>query len=244
MLIDSHFHLDLMDNMQSLIRELQSEELGIIAVGTTPKAYKQEKQFCSGTDNINVGLGLHPQLVAEREHEIDLFLHLMKECRFIGEVGLDFNVSFISSKDHQLSCFQRIAKACTDYGGKIISIHSVKAVKPVIEILASMGTFSNNICIFHWFTGTTSDCRKAIEAGAWFSINPHMLETKSGREIIKSIPSNRIVLETDAPFAVKTRTICDLKKQLEKTIFGICEIRGENIQLQVENNNERLWKYA
>ena len=48
MLIDVHFHLDLMDNMQSLIHEFQTSDVGIIAVGTTPKAFGKEKKFCCG----------------------------------------------------------------------------------------------------------------------------------------------------------------------------------------------------
>jgi TatD DNase family protein len=78
MLTDTHFHLDLMENMQTLIREFRNADVGVIAVGTTPKAYEKEKQFCSGVDNIRIGLGFHPQLVAERESEIDLFLRLVK----------------------------------------------------------------------------------------------------------------------------------------------------------------------
>jgi len=78
MLIDTHFHLDLMENMKTLFREFSNVDVGVIAVGTTPKAYQREKQFCSGVDNIRVSLGFHPQLVAERESEIDLFLRLVK----------------------------------------------------------------------------------------------------------------------------------------------------------------------
>ena len=59
MLIDVHFHLDLMDNMQSLIHEFQTSDVGIIAVGTTPKAFQKEKKFCCGVKNIKVGLGFH-----------------------------------------------------------------------------------------------------------------------------------------------------------------------------------------
>ena len=51
MLIDTHFHLDLMENMQTLIREFRNADVGVIAAGTTPKAYEKEKQFCSGVDN-------------------------------------------------------------------------------------------------------------------------------------------------------------------------------------------------
>ena len=236
MLIDTHFHLDLMENMQTLIREFRNSDIGIIAVGTTPRAYEREKRFCSGVDNIRVSLGFHPQLVAERESEIDLFLRLVKSNRYIGEIGLDFNSAYIASQEQQFSCFQRIAKACADKGNKVLSIHSVKAVGAVIDELERAGTFQNNICIFHWFTGTVAERRRAIEAGAWFSINPRMLKIKSGQEIIKVIPADRLLLETGAPFTKKFSTAIELKKELLTIVKGLEEIRGENVKEQVEAN--------
>ena len=236
MLIDTHFHLDLMENMKSFIREFNNSNTGVIAVGTTPRAYEREKQFCSGVDNIRVGLGFHPQLVAERESEIDLFLWLVESSRYIGEIGLDFNSAYIASQKQQLSCFQRIAKTCADKGNKVLSIHSVKAAGVVIDELEKAGTFKNNICIFHWFTGTVTERRRAIEAGAWFSINPRMLKTKSGQETIKMIPADRLLLETDAPFTRKFSTAIELTKELLAILKGLEEIRGENINKQVEAN--------
>ena len=104
MLIDTHFHLDLMDNMQSLIQEFRTSDICVFAVGTTPKAYEREAQFCAGVENIKVGVGLHPQLVAERGREINLILNLIKESRFIGEVGLDFN-SGLNPKTNRFHAF-------------------------------------------------------------------------------------------------------------------------------------------
>lgn len=241
MLIDTHFHLDLMGNMRTLIRGFRNADVGVIAVGTTPKAYEREKQFCSGVDNIRVGLGFHPQLVDERESEIDLFLGLVKTSKYIGEIGLDFNSGYIASKEQQLSNFRKIAKTCADEGNKVLSIHSVKAAGAVIDELEKAGTFRNNMCIFHWFTGTAAERRRAIEAGAWFSINPRMLKTKSGRETIKAIPADRLLLETDAPFVMKIETPRNLVAELEVLETGVNGIRGENLHKQIEKNQELLW---
>ena len=237
MLIDTHFHLDLMENMQSLIHGFKDTDVGIIAVGTTPKAYEREKQYCSGTDNIKVGLGFHPQLISEREQEIDLFLGWVKRSKYIGEIGLDYNSAYLASKEQQLLCFRRIAKACADEGNKVLSIHAVKSAGAVIDELEKAGTFNNNICILHWFTGKEAERCRAINAGAWFSINPRMIKTKGGQETIKSIPVDKLLLETDAPFTKKFSSIGDLKEELEKTVKWISEIRGENVSEQIEQNS-------
>lgn len=236
MLIDTHFHLDLTNNMQEMIQDLKTSDIGIIAVGTTPKAFDRTVKYCRGSNNIKVSLGFHPQLVAERKKELELFLKLAINNKYIGEIGLDFNSSYKESKVLQLSYFQRIIQTCAEEGNKTVSIHSVKAAGDVINILKDSNIFKTCHCILHWFTGTISECEKAVEAGAFFSINPQMLTTKSGREIIRRIPSNRILIETDAPFTKKFRNVHLLKKELIIIVEEISNIRQENILPQIEHN--------
>lgn len=242
MLIDTHFHLDLMDNMQSLIQEFKSSNnIGIIAVGTTPKAYVREKQFCSHNSNIKVGLGLHPQLVADRGQEIELFMKLVNDATYIGEIGLDFNSMFLASKAQQLSCFRKIVIACAEKGGKTLSIHSVRSAKTVLDELEMANAFDNCCCILHWFTGKPKDLKRAIDDGAYFSINPRMLRTKSGQEAIRKIPSDRLLLETDSPFTMKFRHVKDLKTELDTLLDAISSIRGEDIKSNIGENNDRIF---
>ena len=241
MLIDTHFHLDLMDNMQLLIKQSKNVNVGIMAVGTTPLAYKQELRFVNGANAIKVGLGLHPQLVKQRHQEIDLFLNLFKEAKFIGEVGLDFNKGYEDSKEMQLICFHKIVRQCAIEGEKVLSIHSVKSAKATIEVLQETGAFNNCKCIFHWFTGSVSERKQAIDNGAYFSINPKMLETKAGKDVIRNIPADRILLETDAPFTLKCNSMEDLYNELERIAREICYIRNEDVISQIEDNSMRIF---
>ncbi len=241
MLFDTHFHLDLMDNMQMLTQEFRKAGVGVFSVGTTPKSYERELLFFDNMENIKVGLGLHPQLIAERGQEIDLFLKLVKSSKYIGEIGLDFNSAYITSKDQQLSCFRQIAKICADIGNKVLSIHSVKAAGVVIDELDQAGTFKNNICIFHWFTGTATERKRAVMAGAWFSINPRMLKTRSGQETIIAVPTNRLLLETDAPFALRIGTANKLRVELEHLQTRISELRGMDLGGIINDNSRIIW---
>lgn len=241
MLVDTHFHLDLMENMQSLIRDYRSSDIGIIAVGTTPKAFERELQFCSGANNIRVGLGFHPQLVMQRSEEIGEFLSLMPKAQYIGEIGLDFNTAYISSKDAQIKCFRAIINACMEQGHKVLSIHSVKAAGAVIDELETARTFQTCKCIFHWFTGTASERKRAIGNGALFSINPKMLRTKSGQETIKAIPEGSILLETDAPFTMKYNSAEELKKELMFLVGAISDLRQQDMSETIEKNAAAIW---
>lgn len=62
----------------------------------------------------------------------------------------------------------------------------------IIEVLQEAGAFNNCKCIFHWFTGSVSERKLAIYNGAYFSINPKMLKTKAGKDVIRIIPVDRI----------------------------------------------------
>ncbi|PJJ29202.1 Qat anti-phage system TatD family nuclease QatD [Lacrimispora celerecrescens] len=241
MLVDTHFHLDLMENMQSLIKQFRGVDVGIIAVGTTPLAYSRELEFVSGINNIRVGLGFHPQLVEQREYEIDLFLQELKKTRYVGEVGLDFNKDNIRSKKQQLYFFRKIAQTCAKQGEKVISIHSVNATNEVINILEEEGTFKNCICILHWFTGTAIQRKRAVENDAYFSINQKMAKTKSGQQTIRNIPADKILLETDAPFTGMISSVNNLQNELESIIQDISLIRRENMMQQIKCNSENIF---
>ena len=141
----------------------------------------------------------------------------------------------------QLSCFRRISEKCAVEGEKVLSIHSVKATGAVICTLKEAGTFKNCKCIFHWFTGTVSERKAAIENGAYFSINPKMLKTKSGQETICNIPADSILLETDAPFTMKFNFVSDLNTELGSIAKEISYIRGDDIIDQIEENSMKLF---
>jgi TatD DNase family protein len=55
--------------------------------------------------------------------------------------------------------------------------------------------------VLHWFTGSASEARRAVAFGCFFSINPRMARSKSGALVLREIPPDRLLTESDAPFA-------------------------------------------
>jgi TatD DNase family protein len=53
----------------------------------------------------------------------------------------------------------------------------------------------------HWFSGTLEETRRAVNMGCWFSVGPAMLRGVKGRRIIKELPKEKVLPETDGPFA-------------------------------------------
>lgn len=242
MIYDTHCHLDLIENMPQIIREIENDQIGIFAVGTTPKAYQKEIKLCENCRNIHVGLGLHPQLVASGYDDMALFEILIEKSFYVGEVGLDFTREYIKTKELQIKIFQKIIDLCEEYGEKIISIHSLKSAGCVLDILQDSQKRKNNIYILHWFTGTMGELKRAVEMGCYFSINPRMFKTKSGIEIIKRIPIERVVLESDAPFTMLLNHSSELKKVLNKEIETISSIVGYDVLNIVSNNQKNIFK--
>ena len=87
--VDFHCHLDLYRDHDALITECDREAIATLTVTTTPKAWPRNREMAAASAYVRVALGLHPQLVAEREGELPLFERHLHETRYIGEVGLD-----------------------------------------------------------------------------------------------------------------------------------------------------------
>jgi TatD DNase family protein len=197
---DFHCHLDLYKDHAALIAECDRERVATLAVTTTPKAWTRNRDLASRSAHVRVALGLHPQLVAEREGELPLFERYLPEARYVGEVGLDAGPRFYRSFDVQERVFERVLRACAEQGGKILTVHSVRAVGKVLGHIERCLPPDRSRVVFHWFTGTPAEARRAAALGCYFSINAEMLRSPKHRLFVAALPEDRIVTETDGPF--------------------------------------------
>ena len=197
-MIDFHCHLDLYTDPMKVFAEVNRRKTEVLAVTTSPRAFVKTSQYFRGADNVRVALGFHPELVKQRSSEKELFFAQMRSARFLGEIGIDGSQRSIQSISEQIEFFDNVVHTAAVYGGKILSIHSRGAVKEVLRILEKYeGEF---IPVLHWFTGTIKDAEIAVKLGCWFSINPNMCYSTSGKKLIGCIPLDRMLPETDAPF--------------------------------------------
>ena len=120
---------------------------------------------------------------------------LLFDARYIGEVGLDF--VDVTHKNEQLAFFSELIERCRYDSNKIITIHSRKAVRQVLDIIGDNFRFKP---ILHWFTGSKEELLNAIEKGFYFSINKSMMNTKKFQSMLALIPKERLLFETDSPF--------------------------------------------
>lgn len=199
-LVDFHCHLDLYPNHKAIFKECDREGIYTLAVTTTPKAWPHNRKLAERTRYVRAALGLHPQLVAERAGELSLWEKYLPQTRYVGEVGLDAGPSFYRSLDLQKRVFQRILHCCAVAGDKIISVHSVRAVAAVLDLIEENLPANRGHAVLHWFSGSLTEARRAVKLGCYFSINMEMLRTQRHRELLAAIPLERILTETDGPF--------------------------------------------
>ncbi|WP_123867473.1 Qat anti-phage system TatD family nuclease QatD [Serratia marcescens] len=198
--VDFHCHLDLYPDHEAIIAECEQACVATLAVTTTPKAWPRNCELTMRSPFVRVGLGLHPQLVSDREGEIVLLEQYLPSARYVGEIGLDASPRFYQSFGAQERVFTRILHACEEQGGKILSIHSVRTAAKVLGHLERSNVLESCQAILHWFTGTVAEARRAVELGCYFSVNEEMLRSTKHRKLIGSLPLNRLLTETDGPF--------------------------------------------
>ncbi|MBR0664863.1 TatD family hydrolase [Roseomonas hellenica] len=198
--VDLHCHVDLYKDHSALIAECDRERVATLAVTTTPKAWPRNRELAAKSALVRIALGLHPQLVAERENELPIFERYLSDARYVGEVGLDAGPRFYRSFPAQERVFERILRACAEQGGKILTVHSVRAVGKVLNHIESSLPQDRGRVVLHWFTGTSAEARRAVALGCYFSINGEMLRSPKHRQLVGSLPLDRLLTETDGPF--------------------------------------------
>jgi TatD DNase family protein len=237
-LVDFHCHLDLYPDLARSIAACEAARVFTLAVTTTPKAWERNNELASKTRYVRAALGLHPQLVAERAHELKLWEQLLPQSRYVGEVGLDAGPRFFRSLELQKQVFQQILTKCRTAGNKIVSVHSVRTVKQVLDMVESHLPPARGRVVLHWFTGTKAEARRAVDLGCYFSINYAMTTNEKQKVVLTELPLQRLLTETDGPFT-KTADRPAEPADAELVIDAIAKLRGQSTQAmcsQVMNN--------
>lgn len=69
------------------------------------------------------------------------------------------------------------------------------------------------------------------------------VENKTGMEVIKAIPIDHVLLETDAPFALKVQHIDEIEKELKRTMSRISDVIGFDISDIINKNSKEVFCY-
>lgn len=197
-LVDTHCHFDLFPEPREILREAEQNQIFSIAVTNTPSVFKPMVHLCKGLKFIRPALGLHPELAIQRAAEVRLFGRLVRETKYVGEVGLDYKVVVRrEERAKQRAIFETILRYCADEGGRVLTIHSRRAEA---DVVAAVNEYRPGPFILHWYSGSLKNLWSAVDIGAFFSVNVAMTRSERGRRLITEIPRDRVLTESDGPF--------------------------------------------
>lgn len=235
-LVDMHMHAGFADDPAAFALELADAGIVSFANTVTPAEYAHLSPMLADIPTMRLGLGLHPWWVDTPElgtldDALDAFAAQLDTTRFVGEIGLDFWPTRVSTKDAQMRAFTRIAALCAAKGDMLISMHSVKAERELLDVLEDSECLGRCICILHSYGGPSDQLSRAVESGYLFSVGTRMLSTKRGREYARIIPEEHLLVESDLPAAAGEPTSArDVKRNLELVLDGLARIRGTDLE--------------
>lgn len=236
-MIDFHSHLDLYPDALSLLPRVARQNVFTLVVSTSPKAWLATSKVFAGYPNIKVALGLHPEIAVAKAVEKDLFISLIRQAEYVGEIGLDGSPRFKSSLPVQRPILDAVLAECERVGGRVMSLHSRGAVDQVLDSLKAHPNAGTPV--LHWFSGTKKQLGRAVELGAWFSIGPSMIASERGRKLIAEMPTSRILLETDGPFATKPDGTPWFPWETDQVVVFLEQLwglRGDDVRNQLLSN--------
>ena len=242
-LVDFHCHLDLYPDHEELVTECDQAKIFTLAVTTTPRAWIRNDELAKATTYVRAALGLHPQLVFERANEYALWEEFLPGARYIGEVGLDASPRFYKSLNLQKDVFEKILRACSEQRSRILTLHSVRAVKPVLDALECHLLPSKGKAVLHWFTGSAAEAKRACDLGCYFSINGAMLTNDRGRKMVSALPLDRLLTETDGPFTQASNQAPARPGDVAVTVEALATVRSmSNAEMitAIQNNLRQL----
>ncbi len=274
-IIDSHTHLQFPQfnkDRDEVIKRAFDSGIWLVNVGadkeSSVKAVELANKYKEG---IYAAVGVHPH-DADEDWDYEFFKNLAKDPKVvaIGECGLDYAV-FVRKQSERLQ--KRASAEAESEGGlqqeqiiknlqkeifvkhielakevqKPLMIHCREAFDDLIKILITHNSLLNTPPgILHFFTGSLADAKKLLERGFYFTFGGLITFNRDFDEIIKFIPKDKILLETDAPYVAPAPYRGKRNEPLyiietAKKLAEIKDVAFEEICRQTTENAKRVF---
>ena len=247
---DSHAHYfdawfnEYEGGADALLEKVFSENVGaIVNIATNPENLKECILQAKKYENMYVSSGIHPEDCLYVD-DIDLALNEIeasvcnKELRnsnkivAIGEIGFDYHLENLTDevKEKQRYVFERQMQMAEKYSLPVI-IHDREAHGDCFEMVLK---YPNVKGIFHSYSGSVEMARELIKRGWYISFSGVVTFKNASRvrEVLASIPLDRLLVETDAPYLSPhpNRGKMNHSGNLEYTIGMIASVFGKSVE--------------
>jgi TatD DNase family protein len=168
------------------------------------------------------------------------FVLLAERADYLGEVGLDGSREGRDSLPAQRRVFDQVL-GVPGIATKVLTVHSRGAEGETIARLAEAGASA----ILHWYSGALKHADAALDAGMYFSVNAAMLRSQKGARLLRVLPRERVLTETDGPY-VRTggRPVGpESIPQLVADLAGHWGADAEQVRAQIWSNMATLFAH-
>jgi TatD DNase family protein len=247
MIVDSHAHLadpsfdaDREDVIQ---RAVDVGIAAIVIVSETLTDAVRSLELASLHPILRPAAGLYPTVLDmdQAEGMMDLIRTERKRIFAIGEVGLDhWAIKEEADRDMQRRIFLRFIRLAQELGLPL-NVHSRSAGKAAIRLLLEIGAQSVQL---HAFDGKWGSALDAVDAGYYFSIPPSVVRSRQKQKLVKQMPLDAILLETDSPVLGPTPNERNEPSNILSVVDAISEIKRVKREKVVEaayENTVRLY---
>ena len=251
MLFDAHSHLQFPEfdkDRDEVISRIKKEGMICINVGTNQESSQGAAELTEKYEGFFAGVGLHPIDINREKFNEGFYEKLINlpKVLAIGECGLDEKAT--SSKEKQKEIFSEQIKLAIQ-SDKPLIIHCREAHNEVINILESyfLKSESQNNGVIHFFSGTIENAEKYLNLDFYLSFSGIITYSNQYDELIKFLPLNRILAETDSPFAAPLpyrgqRNEPIYVKEIVKKLAEIKNISFEQMSEITFENARKLFK--
>jgi TatD DNase family protein len=244
MLIDAHNHLDSYgDNLEIALNMIKQNHIVTLGCAMDEKSYLFTKKLSVDNPYIIPCFGIHPWTAHENYKNLDRFDEYIQESAVVGEIGLDYYWVLEKEKYNSMrAVFKCFLEKAQKYN-KITNMHTKGAES---EILESIKKYNLKTPIIHWYSGTIDIFKKLLDYGCYFTISVDVGYSKLTEEIVKSLPLNRILTETDGPASLEwVNGKYGYPLEVENIVGKISDIKRipyEEVKNNISNNFNLLSK--
>lgn len=252
MLIDCHSHIHVKnfdaDREEVIRRATSAGVLKMIEVGFDSEGIFKAVALANKYEFIYAVIGIHPHLASEWDEVVagkieKLAKHEEKVVAF-GEMGLDYFKN-IQPRELQQTVFREQLKLAKKLDMPVV-IHCRDAYGDLFRILDEEGM--KNV-LLHCFTGTAGEAEEGLKRGYYIAFTGVITYPSADalREIAKSAPIDRILVETDCPFLSpqSRRGQRNEPSFVGETYAQIAKVRGislEELEMAVEKNTHTFFR--
>lgn len=252
MLIDSHAHLDSLEDLTAVLK--RASEAGverIISISSSLSSSENTLQIARGNGNIYAALGVHPHNAKDATVDVlNTIDPLLDDSNVVavGESGLDY-FYMNSDKEEQIKSLAEHIALGKKHDLPIV-IHVRDADSDLEDVLKNEDV-SSKTGVIHCFTGDYEQAKKYLDLGFYISFSGIATFKKSEeiREAAKNVPEDRILIETDSPYLapVPHRGKPNEPSYVLHVAETIADVRGvplEKLAALTRTNTEKLFNLS